>query len=239
MVASHWRPAKTRPAGMLLSYTPPVRGNALIVYGVATSYAWDVVESAMRRGLAFQCVDNFGGADLELPNLVTEPPGGGGPFVLGLSSGIHRAAAAHAAESAGLREPAALIDPTAVVARTTTLGHGAYLNAGVVVGSRTRIGCHVNVNRSASVGHHNLLEFAASLGPGAITTGDVRIGPAAFVGAGATVLPGITVGRRALIGAGSVVTRDVEDHTVVAGNPARVVRTIEPTPEDLDRCPHC
>ncbi len=48
----------------------------------------------------------------------------------------------------------------------------------------------------------------------------------ASIGSSATLLCGITVGSGAIIGAGSVVTRDVPDKTVVAGNPARVIRKI-------------
>jgi acetyltransferase-like isoleucine patch superfamily enzyme len=48
----------------------------------------------------------------------------------------------------------------------------------------------------------------------------------ASIGSGTTLLCGITVGERALVGAGSVVTKDVPPDTVVAGNPARVIRTI-------------
>ncbi len=47
----------------------------------------------------------------------------------------------------------------------------------------------------------------------------------ASIGSGATVLCGITIGERAIIGAGSVVTKDVAAHTIVAGNPARVIKT--------------
>lgn len=50
----------------------------------------------------------------------------------------------------------------------------------------------------------------------------------ASIGSGATLLCGITIGENALIGAGSVVTRDVPPHTVVAGNPARAVRSLSP-----------
>jgi acetyltransferase-like isoleucine patch superfamily enzyme len=46
----------------------------------------------------------------------------------------------------------------------------------------------------------------------------------AAIGANATLLCGITIGEGALVGAGSVVTRDVPDHAVVYGSPARVVR---------------
>src|SRR5688572_11426475 len=48
----------------------------------------------------------------------------------------------------------------------------------------------------------------------------------ASIGSGVTILCGITIGERAIIGAGSVVTKDVPPGAVVAGNPARVIRTI-------------
>jgi acetyltransferase-like isoleucine patch superfamily enzyme len=48
----------------------------------------------------------------------------------------------------------------------------------------------------------------------------------ASIGSGVTLLCGITIGERAIIGAGSVVTRDVPPGAIVAGNPARVIRTI-------------
>jgi sugar O-acyltransferase (sialic acid O-acetyltransferase NeuD family) len=217
-------------------------GEAVTVFGVASRYAWDVVESLWRAGLVPHCVDNHGGADPRLPGLgePADPTPPTGPFLLGLSSGVHRAAASRAAYAVGYREAVHLVDPSAVVARTSSVAHGAYLNAGVVVASNTRVGCHANLNRSTSIGHDNVLGFAASFGPGAVTTGEVHVGVAAFVGAGATVLPGVRIGRRALVGAGAVVTRDVGDFEVVVGNPARVVRTVTPPEhEEADRCPHC
>ena len=55
----------------------------------------------------------------------------------------------------------------------------------------------------------------------------VRIGNKVWIGFGSIVLPGVTVGEGAVVGAGSVVTRDVPAWTVVAGNPARVIREFE------------
>jgi acetyltransferase-like isoleucine patch superfamily enzyme len=54
----------------------------------------------------------------------------------------------------------------------------------------------------------------------------VRIGNGAWIGARAIILPGVTVGSRALVAAGAVVTRDVPADTLVAGNPARVIREL-------------
>lgn len=55
----------------------------------------------------------------------------------------------------------------------------------------------------------------------------VHIGHRSWIGAGAIILPGVTVGDDAVVGAGAVVTRDVPPGTVVAGNPARVIRTLQ------------
>ncbi len=48
----------------------------------------------------------------------------------------------------------------------------------------------------------------------------------ASIGSAAVILPGLTIGEGSIIGAGSVVTRDVAPRTIVAGNPARVVRVL-------------
>lgn len=56
----------------------------------------------------------------------------------------------------------------------------------------------------------------------------VSIGSGTWVGHGATVLPGSRIGRNVVVAAGSVVRGAVEDHAVVAGSPARVVRRLEP-----------
>ncbi len=56
----------------------------------------------------------------------------------------------------------------------------------------------------------------------------------ASIGTGSTIMCGVTIGENAIVGAGSVVLRDVPDNTVVAGNPARIIRQITPQPE-LDK----
>ena len=53
---------------------------------------------------------------------------------------------------------------------------------------------------------------------------DVTIGDDVWIGAGAIILPGVAIGNKAVIGAGSVVTKDVPESCVVAGNPARIIR---------------
>ena len=62
--------------------------------------------------------------------------------------------------------------------------------------------------------------------------GKVRIGNRVFVGAGSIILPGVTIGDNVIVGAGSIVSRDIPDGHVVAGNPARIICTID---EFLDK----
>lgn len=56
----------------------------------------------------------------------------------------------------------------------------------------------------------------------------VEIGDDVWVGAGALILPGVRIGARTVVGAGSVVTRDLPSDVLAVGNPARVIRAIEP-----------
>ena len=53
-----------------------------------------------------------------------------------------------------------------------------------------------------------------------------------WIGANAILLPGVRIGRNAVVGAGSIVTKSVPDYTVVAGNPARVIKSV---PEALEK----
>ncbi len=89
------------------------------------------------------------------------------------------------------------------------------------LGDRVSIGPRVTLVLSS---HAN-----ASMVRGAIQEKkpEIRIDADAWIGAGVIILPSVTIGEGAIVGAGSVVTKDVPAHTVVSGNPARVIKTLQ------------
>ncbi len=128
------------------------------------------------------------------------------------------------------------------------IGDGARIGAfveiqkGARIGKRCKISSHtficegVTLEDEVFVGHN--VTFINDRFPRA-TNGDgelqneadwrcvpTRVKQGASIGSGATLLCGITVGEKAMIGAGSVVTRDVPAFSVVAGNPARIIKTL-------------
>lgn len=92
----------------------------------------------------------------------------------------------------------------------------------VTIGDNVFIGPNVSIYTAC----HPL--DAEARNTGAQWSENVTIGRDVWIGGGATILPGVTVGDGAVIGAGAVVTRDVAPRTVVGGNPARVIKQIEP-----------
>lgn len=109
------------------------------------------------------------------------------------------------------------------------------MDNGVVIGNNVKAQNRVNIY------HGVVIEDDVFLGPSMTFTNDLYprsliwndekvvrtlVKKGASIGANATIICGNTIGRYALIGAGSVVTRDVPDHVIVVGNPARPIGVV-------------
>jgi sugar O-acyltransferase (sialic acid O-acetyltransferase NeuD family) len=115
--------------------------------------------------------------------------------------------------------------PQASVAATAVIRPGAQVLAQAVAAAGAVVGEACILNNRANVDHECVLEEGVHVAPGATLCGCVHVERYSMIGAGAVVLPRIRIGENAVVGAGAVVTRDVPPGAVVAGNPARLVRT--------------
>jgi acetyltransferase-like isoleucine patch superfamily enzyme len=131
-----------------------------------------------------------------------------------------------------------------LVRESNEIGDHVSIGSHSVVEHHVRIGDGVRIHTGAFIPEYSVLERGSWIGPHVVFTNapyplspDAKrslrgphLKPGAKVGANATLLPGVVIGADALVGAGAVVTIDVPDRTVVAGNPARVIRSIDDIP---------
>jgi len=146
--------------------------------------------------------------------------------------------------------PSAIIDDGAQIGASTriwhwvhvcggaVIGEGCSLGQNVFVGNRVRIGNNVKIQNNVSVYDNVTLEDDVFCGPSMVFTNvynprsavprkdqylDTLVRQGATLGANCTIICGVTIGTQAFVGAGAMVNRDVPDHALVVGVPARQI----------------
>ena len=125
---------------------------------------------------------------------------------------------------------------------STKVGSFVEIQKGARIGRNCKISSHtficegVTIEDEVFVGHgvnfiNDKYPRATSTGGQLQTEADWVVEPTivrrgASIGTGSTILGHVEIGERAIVGAGSVVTRNVPAHTIVAGNPARIIKTV-------------
>jgi len=130
------------------------------------------------------------------------------------------------------------------VRESNRIGDNVSVGTLSVIEHHVEIADNVRIHTQVFIPEFSVLEEGCWIGPNVVLTNakypaspgvkDRLVGPiiraGAKIGANATLLPGVVIGENALVGAGAVVVRDVPPGTVVAGNPARVIRHVSELP---------
>jgi acetyltransferase-like isoleucine patch superfamily enzyme len=140
------------------------------------------------------------------------------------------------------------------VGANTKIGAFVEIQRNAIVGKNCKISSHtficegVTIEDNAFIGHgvtfiNDAYPRATTAGGGLQTESDwtverTLVKKGASIGSGSTILSSVVIGENAIVGAGSVVTKDVPANTIVAGNPAKVLREIPPVPAHLNSKSH-
>ena len=163
--------------------------------------------------------------------------------------------------------PSSYIDDDVEIGENTKIWHFCHIQKGARIGEKCSLGQNVNISNNVKIGNGCKLQNNVSLyegvtledyvfcGPSCVFTNDLTPrakypkGPAGYkktliktgasIGANATIVCGHTVGKWALIGAGAVVTKDVPDHALMLGVPAKICGYVCECGEILDDSLEC
>lgn len=123
---------------------------------------------------------------------------------------------------------AKLISPSVQMSQNVTIEEGSIICSNCVLTTNIKIGRHVILNLSCTVGHDTILEDFVSAMPGVMIAGDVHIFRGVYLGIGSSIINGVKIGDWSIIGGGATVIKDIPDHVVAIGTPAQPIKAHYP-----------
>lgn len=129
----------------------------------------------------------------------------------------------------------ARIEPGAVIRDKVHIGDNAIIMMGALINIGASVGDGTMIDMNAVLGGRAQVGKMCHIGAGAVVAGVIEppsaqpcvIEDDVLVGANAVILEGVRIGKGSVVAAGAIVTQDVEEYTVVAGAPARVIKKVD------------
>ena len=209
----------------------------ILIYGAGgfAREVKDVIDAMEEAGQTVRCIGFLDDAIKSHGRTLNELPVHGGEdriqrfadvveFLIGVGNPVAKKKIAEKIAAHGGRFANAF-HPAAVTSRYVEYGEGTIVTAGVILTNQIRIGKHVILNLSDTVGHDCILEDYVTISPGVFISGNVHIGEGTDVGTGSAIIQGVRIGCWSVIGAGAVVTKDIPDNCTAVGVPAKVIKT--------------
>ena len=139
-----------------------------------------------------------------------------------------------------LRDIDARIEPGAIIRDKVTIGKNSVIMMGAVINIGAEIGEGAMIDMNAVVGARGKIGRNVHLGAGAVVAGVLEppskepcvVEDEVLIGANAVILEGVHIGKGSVVAAGSVVVEDVPAGVVVAGTPAKIIKTVDDKTKD-------
>ena len=119
-----------------------------------------------------------------------------------------------------------IIHPTVIYSKFVEIGEGTIIQAGCVITTNVKIGNHVHVNITSTIGHDTIIKDFVTINPGVHVNGNTLVEEGVYLGTGVILKNIIHIGQWSIIGAGTVIISNVPEFSMYVGVPGQLKKTL-------------
>lgn len=147
-------------------------------------------------------------------------------FIVAIGSPRTRKLVVEKMNTLGIPKFATLVHPTVIKSNQVTFDIGCIVCAGMVFTVEITVGKHCIFNINGTVGHETLVGDYVTIAPIVAISGNVNLQNCVEVGTGASIRQGVTLSKGAMLGMGGVLTKNIPENYIYAGNPAKPLKEL-------------
>ena len=147
-------------------------------------------------------------------------------FIIAIGSPRVRALVYRKMTELGIPKFSTLVHPSVHMSKDVEIGEGSMICAGSILTTEIKLGSHCILNLNVTVGHESELSDFVTVAPMAVISGNVILEECVEIGTGATLRQGLIVSKGAMLGMGGVLTKNIPQNCIFAGNPAKKLKEL-------------